>query len=52
MNPNSILKDFDDLSAVEKYMISETDYDKLPGNFRKFKKEYLNVHPEFQPQNV
>ena len=29
-NPNSILTDFDDLSAVEKYMISEQDYDSLP----------------------
>jgi hypothetical protein len=36
-NPNSVLKNFDDLSAVEKYMISESDYDKLPSNFRKFK---------------
>jgi tubulin-specific chaperone B len=32
LNPNSLLKELEDLSQVEKYTISEEDYDKLPGN--------------------
>jgi hypothetical protein len=38
LDPNSVLKGFDDLDSVEKYIMSEKDYDALPDNFRKFKK--------------
>jgi Ubiquitin-like domain len=37
LNPNSIHKMIEDLSSVEKFQISEADYDKLPDNFRKWK---------------
>lgn len=29
-NPNSLLKELEDLSQVEKYVMSEEDYNKLP----------------------
>ena len=45
-NPMSITKNLEDLSSVPKYNMSEEDYDKLPDNFRKFKKEFLKNHPE------
>ncbi|EAR84463.1 tubulin folding cofactor B (macronuclear) [Tetrahymena thermophila SB210] len=45
-NPNSILKDIDDVSKVNKYTMSEEDYDKLQDNFRKFKKQLLENNPE------
>ena len=40
-NPESQLHDFDfdDLSKVEKYVISEEDYSKKTNTFRKFKEE-------------
>ena len=41
LNPNSVLKDLEDVSKVEKYNISEEDYDKLPDNFRKFKQKLI-----------
>jgi hypothetical protein len=47
LDPNSITKELEDLSQVEKYMISEEDYDKLPDNFRKFKEKLLKAHPEW-----
>lgn len=34
LDPNSITRDLDDLSQVEKYKISEEDYDKLPGKYK------------------
>ncbi len=38
MNPNSIHKEIEDLASIEKYTISEEDYNKLSENFRKWKK--------------
>ena len=32
-NPNSLLKELEDLSQVEKYVMSEEDYNKLPSFF-------------------
>lgn len=29
-NPNSLLKELEDLSQIEKYKMSDEDYDKLP----------------------
>lgn len=44
LNPNSVLvqTNFDDLSTVQKYEISEEDYDKRNDSVRKFKKKILN----------
>ena len=33
-DPNSILKSFENLDAVQKYMMSDEDYDKLPSNLK------------------
>ena len=38
LNPNSIHKEIESFEGVDKYVISEEDYDKLPENFRKWKK--------------
>jgi len=60
LNPTSIIKDLEDLSQVEKYVMSEDDYQKLPSkhsrnnnlyyyflvNFRKFKVDFIKKHPE------
>lgn len=40
-NPNSILKQIESTEGVEKYVMSEEDYDKLPENFRKWKKNFI-----------
>lgn len=32
-------------------MISETDYEKLPENFRKWKKRFLENNPQFIQEN-
>jgi tubulin-folding cofactor B len=45
LNPNSIHKEIEDLAKIEKYTISEDDYEKLPGNFRKWKKHLLKTYP-------
>jgi tubulin-folding cofactor B len=44
LNPNSVLvqNNFDDLSTVKKYDISEEDYDKREDTVRKFKKKLLS----------
>lgn len=44
-NPNSMLLGIDDLSKVDKYTMSEQDYDKLQDNFRKFKTKLLESNP-------
>ncbi len=46
LNPNSIHKELENFDAVEKYVMSDEDYDKLPVSFRKWKK----AHPEFKAQ--
>lgn len=45
LNPNSIHKEIEDLASIQKYMISEEDYEKLPENFRKWKKQLLEKNP-------
>ena len=30
LNPNSIHKEIEDLASIDKYVISEEDYDKIP----------------------
>ena len=45
-DPNSILKQLEDLSQIEKYVMSDEDYNKLPMNVRKFKKQLKLNNPE------
>lgn len=40
--------EFDDLSAVEKYEISDADYDKRDDTFRKFRERQLKMNPNFK----
>ena len=50
-DPNSILKQLEDLSQIEKYVMSDEDYDKLPMNVRKFKKMLFQNNPELYKKN-
>jgi tubulin-specific chaperone B len=50
LNPASIHKEIESFEGVEKYVISEEDYDKLPENFRKWKKEMIKKHPHLLEQ--
>jgi len=45
-DPNSIVKELQDLSQVEKYVMSDQDYQKLPMNVKKFKKMLKINNPE------
>ena len=45
-DPNSIVKGLEDFSNVEKYVMSDADYNKLPMNVKKFKKELIKNKPE------
>jgi tubulin-specific chaperone B len=49
-NPNSILKQIESMEGVEKYVMSEEDYDKLPVNFRKWKENIIKNYPEMLEQ--
>jgi tubulin-folding cofactor B len=44
LNPNSIHKEIEDLAKIEKYIISEEDYQKLPYSFRKWKKYLIKTN--------
>ena len=50
-DPNSILKQLQDLSSIEKYVMSDEDYDKLPVNVRKFKQKLRENNPELFKKN-
>lgn len=50
-DPNSILKQISDLSTIEKYVMSDEDYNKLPVNVRKFKKKLRENNPELFKKN-
>ena len=50
-NPNSILKEIESYEGVEKYMMSDEDYDKLPENFKKWKKRFLQENPNIIHMN-
>tara|TARA_B110000305_G_C18893630_1_gene383060 strand:+ start:224 stop:547 length:324 start_codon:yes stop_codon:yes gene_type:complete len=48
-NPNakSFLGEFDDVSKVEKFEISEAAYDKRDDSYRKFRERMLKANPNF-----
>ena len=46
LNPNSIHKEIENTGQIEKYVMSEETYDQLPENFRKWKKNFLEEHPQ------
>ena len=46
-DPNSILSEFNDLSKVDKYVISEEDYAGREDTFRKFKAKKMAEDPNF-----
>ena len=48
--PNT-LGEYEDVSRVEKYTISEEDYDKRDDTFRKFKQEMQKHNPNFMKAN-
>ena len=45
-DPHSIVRNLENYEMVEKYVISDEDYDKLPMNARKFKKMLKKNNPE------
>jgi tubulin-folding cofactor B len=50
--PSSLLAQFEDVSQVEKYTISEEEYDKRDDTFRKFKNQMQAVDPNFMKKPV
>ncbi len=50
-NPNSILKEIESIESVQKYVMSEEDYDKLPENFRKWRQQFLKNNPQYAQSN-
>lgn len=52
-DPSSIATQLSDLSQVEKYVMSDEDYDKLPNSMRKYLTNLRNNNPElFQSQAI
>jgi hypothetical protein len=52
-DPHSIVRQIENFEMVEKYMMSDEDYDKLPMNVRKFKKMLKKNNPElFVPKSM
>lgn len=45
-DPHSIVRNLENFELVEKYVMSDEDYDKLPMNARKFKKMLKKNNPE------
>jgi len=52
LDPNSLTNNLEDVSQIDKYMISEEDYDKLPDNFRKFKETLIKNNPHLKKEEV
>mmetsp|Transcript_17003 Transcript_17003/g.14931 ORF Transcript_17003/g.14931 Transcript_17003/m.14931 type:complete len:158 (+) Transcript_17003:2-475(+) len=50
-NPGFNFADFEDTSKVEKYQISDEDYDKRDDTFRKFKEKMTEKDPNFMNKN-
>lgn len=52
-DPHSIVRQIENFEMVEKYVMSDEDYDKLPMNVRKFKKMLKKNNPElFVPKSL
>lgn len=52
-DPHSIVRQIENFEMVEKYVMSDQDYDKLPMNVRKFKKMLKKNNPElFVPKSL
>ena len=47
-NPNARKGEFDDVSQVEKYVMSDADYDKKEDTYRNFKKRQLAKDPNWK----
>lgn len=46
-NANSFLGEFEDLSKVDKYVMTDADYDKRDDSYRKFRQRMLKANPNF-----
>ena len=46
-NPSAVLAGLEDLSAVQKYEMSDADYDNREQTFRKFKAQMIAQNPNF-----
>lgn len=46
-DPSEIIKGFDDLDTVEKYVISDEKYEERKDTFRNFKKQMMSKNPDF-----
>ena len=52
-DPHSLTSQLEDLSQVEKYVMSDEDYDKLPNTMRKFLTNLRDNNPElFTKKNL
>ena len=47
-NPSMNYAEFEDLSKVEKYEMSDKEYDKRDDTFRKFRQQQLKANPNFK----
>ena len=47
-NPSMNYAEFEDVSKIEKYVISDADYDKRDDSFRKFRERQLKMNPNFK----
>ena len=45
-DPNSIVRQLESYDDVQKYVMSNEDYDKLPDNAKKFKQNLMKTNPE------
>ena len=44
----AFISEFEDVSRVDKYEISDADYDKRADTFRKFRERQLKMNPNFK----
>ena len=47
-NPNATMGEWDDVSKVEKYVMSDAEYDKKEDTYRNFRKRQLKLNPNFK----
>ena len=47
-NPSCNYAEFEDLTKVEKYVMSDAEYDKRDDSFRKFRERQLKANPNFK----